>query len=235
MANGNGHSNVGIVTGTVTYSDTKIDGPGAEWSINVEATPSVSLNALLSRGLSHVLGNEASSKVITRLRKDAVAAWKAENVGKDLDVVTKEAIEGSVKFDRASPTHLSVQFEVRQSMLDAIAAGTLGEGRESGPRLSPFEAEVQAIVHREVLAMVKNENIAGATAHKGRKLPEDDAEFNILGTIATFGELKVRYAAGKHKARIEKEAQAKLDALARSADKLAKAAGEAQSSADIGF
>ena len=210
------------IMANITYGD---------YSVDSAKLPEVSLISLLTKGLAHYLGNEVSSKTIAALRRLALDAYAKEN-GAAAEGETKKAIEADTKFDRENGAHVSLQAELRATALQALLDGTVGEASPRGPAKSPLEAEIAAIVKRECLALVKNENVAiGGTVHKGRKDPEASATFNILGTELTWSEMQARYAIGKHSARINKEAQAKIDADARKAAKMLREASEANGNA----
>lgn len=194
-----------------------------DYSVDLDTLPEISILSLATKGLAHFLGNEVSSKTIASLRRKALEVAKAANEGKELSTEARDAIIKAVKFDAESAEHIALQTELRTSALKALADGTVGLSERSGPRLSPLETEIAAIVKRECLALVKNENVAiGGTVHKGKKNPEDDTKFNILGDSITWASMLARYSSGRHAPRIAKEAQAKLDADARKAAKLAK-------------
>ncbi len=194
--------------------------------------PSVSKLKLINAGLAHVLGNEVSSAVNGFFKSQAAAA-KASRLGRALTKEERKLVKATEPTD--SEAYLAKVTELRKEKVQALLDGTIGEGRQAGPKLSPLEAKIAQIVRDEVLAILRNEAIMGSGALKGRKIPGDDDEFIVKGESVAFGDLKDRYANGKHKARIEKEAQAFIDAEAKRAAKALATAAQAEDTEALGF
>lgn len=99
--------------------------------------PEASLNALIGRGLTHVLGSELSSKVI---------GWK-ERFAKEN---SRQPNEDEVA---------AYKSEAFAGYVASINEGTLGQGASRGPAIDPEDAEVERLAWAEVVAMLKAHNI----------------------------------------------------------------------------
>ena len=203
-----------------------------DYDVDFNAIPQVSQVKLITAGLAHVLGNEVSSAVNAFFRAQAVAQAEAK-AGRTLTKDERKSIKATEPTD--SEAYLAKATELRKAKVQALLDGTIGESRSVGPKLSPLEAEIAKRVRDEVLAILRNEAIMGSGALKGRKIPDDETEFVVKGESVPFGELKERYASGKHAARIAKEAQAYLDAEAKRLAKLGASANEAADTEALGF
>lgn len=112
-------------TDTLNYGD---------HTIAMGSLPAVSLHRLASYGLSHLLGNQAASKVV---------AWASKDENKaatDDQKATKKA-------------------EFQALMLTALADGTIGQHASRGPATDPTEAEAERLAKAEVIATLKSNNI----------------------------------------------------------------------------
>jgi hypothetical protein len=183
-----------------------------EFTIDTDKVATAGLSALLSRGLAHILGNEASSKVVSQLRVAALG-------DSELKGEARTAALKAIKVDPDSAEYKAAKATIQAEMLSAIIAGTIGES-ERGPRVSPFDAEVAAIVKREVLAKLVANGL-----WKGRKNPTDEQTWTLSDTTLTFADMLTRHLA-KNEARIHKEANAKIDAEARKVKKAAEDAAK---------
>ena len=186
----------------LTYGDVTID---------PTAIPETSRFALMQFGLSHFLGNVQASKLVTRIvaankpdgdegknfkmDRDAIKAWRAQN-GEAIRVWTEE--------------HL-------KEALQEINEGTIGT-RASGPRLDPVEREFQALLVREVTAVLKG---------VGLKMPKNDDEVLTFasGVTRTRGQMLSNMTASKGEA-LRKEAEAKVADAARKAKRAQDAAAK---------
>lgn len=204
-------TNTALTLDTVTYG---------EYSFNPMTVPAVSVAALLARGFAHYIGNEQSSKVVSYFRQKAVAEAIAANDGKPLDKETRASIEKSVKLDPESDEYREVKAKFQAEALAAILAGTIGEARGGGPRLDPLAVEMLNITKSEVIA-----KLVAHGMHKGRKNPVGADLFQFGEVTISFDELLARHAE-KNNARIHKEAQAKLDVVARKAKRAAEDAAK---------
>lgn len=178
---------------TITYSDITID---------TSTLPEASLVALLSRGLTHLLGNEISSKVHSWACGEAqansddratVKAWKEANA---------EAVSAKVK-------------EFQSATIEALAAGTIGTRAASGTSIDPIERRAEVLARKEVVAVLTTNSIK---VPKGeQKVKMGDAEF-------TMAELVDRRMT-KYGERLRAEAKRELDAEAKAKTKLAEKVG----------
>lgn len=103
-------------------------------TVDITTLPGVSLHRLASYGLSHLLGNQAASKVV---------AWadKAENK------------------DATDEAKAAKKTEFQAIMLKALADGTIGQHASRGPATDPTEAEAERLAKAEVIATLKSNNI----------------------------------------------------------------------------
>lgn len=111
--------------------------------VDTSKLPEASINALLSRGLTHYLGSEQASKVTAK-----VAAFE------------KEHGEAPAEDEKAA---WKAQF-----IADAVKAlqdGTIGT-RTGGPRLDPLAKAIRDIAGEEVTALIRN---AGHKVPKGKE------------------------------------------------------------------
>jgi hypothetical protein len=187
--------------------------------IDLDALPPKSVSALVARGISHYLGNEMSAKVASHFRSQAVKA-----LGEGATKEAKEAAAKAVKLDPESEEYQAVKLGFQNDGIKALNDGTIGEGASRGPRVDPVTAERNAIVTREVLAILRANKL-----WTEKKNPSDSDTLDLGGTTHSVADLKARHLA-KHEARIGKEADAKIKADARKraqAEEAAAKRGEA--------
>lgn len=103
-----------------------------EHTFQVEALPEASVKALLSRGLTHFLGNEMAAKVST-------AKAKASEAGSPM---TEAAIA-------------EMLVEVRANAVKALLEGTIGVRESSGPRITPLDRRMREAAKQELLAKLQ--------------------------------------------------------------------------------
>lgn len=169
-------------------------------TVDVATLPSVSVDALVRRGLSHFFGNEVASKVTSAKAKyvedkesnpngdapsdEQVSAWKEHFIA-----------EGAAK----------------------LTAGTVGIHVPKGPSVDPLEAEISRLAIASVKATLK-----GA----GLKAPKDDEVVKFPnGTTRTMQQMVDKRTADQLDA-LTKEAKKNLADKAKRA-KAAQAAIEA--------
>ena len=125
--------------------------PDPVHSFRIGDIPLHNLLALVAKGLTHMLGNEASAKVSgarAKLIKEyvekfpeaervAAAAWAKAN---PLEIMSEEAED-------------KVYQEARAYAANVILTGTIGRGESSGERVSPLAAKMRAIAKEELTAM----------------------------------------------------------------------------------
>lgn len=155
-------------------------------TLDFSALPAQSVKAILSRGVTHFLGNEQSAKV-----------------GPNSSWATKFEKENSRK-----PTEADIDAQKAVNLENALRAlneGTIGTTR--GPKLDPVEAEMDRIAEREVW-----DTLAGANLTKKNKKPKDEDEFTFAnGDKFTF-ETLVSRRLEKHADRIKSAAEKKVAA-----------------------
>lgn len=113
-------------------------------TVNVSDIPETSQMVLMQRGLSHILGNEASSKV--KALYDAAFANTTE--GQPVD------------FDRAAELE-----NVRNDLLGRIISGDIAV-RATGPRGTALETVMRAIAGERIVANAKKSNVTLPTGKK---------------------------------------------------------------------
>lgn len=111
--------------------------PGKVFTIDSATLPETSVKALLSRGLSHFLGNEQASKVAAK----------------------KEAFKAETGNDAADDEVAAWKEEFQAAAIAALEAGTVGVRAPSAPRLDPIESVIRRFAKAEVLAVLKNANL----------------------------------------------------------------------------
>ena len=164
-------------------------------TIDLTTLPEASVLALVSRGLTRYLGSEVSSKAITHF-KDVPEASDAD----------KTAYADAV----------------RAEFLQHLLAGTVGQGRATGPRKDPVETEAKAIAAREVRETLKTHKL-------GFTKPAKDAAEKFTpyvlfgnGSKKTMAEMVATRLAG-HGERIRKTAAKNIADAKRIAEKAAEA------------
>ena len=186
----------------ISYGNVKID---------TTSLPAASIQALLSRGLSHYLGNEQNAKV-----------------GPEFGERVAKAGFANLKALRAAPgEHAGLLIEIEKflnaKVTDAVKAlhdGTVGESTR-GPRGTALDTVIRAIASAEVKKVLAN---IGVT------MPSGDRKVRfVTGEELTSSELIARRIA-RHGARLTKEAEAKMKADDR---KVAGITTREQAAADL--
>jgi len=162
-----------------------------------------SVDAMIRRGVSHYLGNEMASKVVT---------WEASENKARQEAATKE---GRATYNPVSDEDKAAQKALFQAdALAALEAGTVGVSNR-GPRVDPLIALMQSIAKREVIDTLKANGIK----------PPKGSDIVTFGDGATRTmEQMVEKRLGLHGERIKKEAERHLAELARKAEKAKKEA-----------
>jgi hypothetical protein len=183
---------------TIEYGDVKRD---------LAALPTTTVVALARRGLAHLLGNEAASKVSGAVDKEA-------GVAEADDVAAKTAKRTAWKKANEA-AFATLVASVRADLLTALDAGTLGASTR-GPRGSSADTIAREIAEDEIMAILKQHGIARPKKAADKVNIPDGSEF-------TMGELIARRLSDTalygHGTRIRKAAEAKLAALAKVAEK----------------
>ena len=174
---------------------------------DLAALPTTTVVALARRGLAHLLGNEAASKVSGAVDNEA-GVTEADDVGVKN---SKRAAWKTANADKFT----NIVASVRHVLLTALDAGTLGASTR-GPRGSSADTIAREIAEDEIMAILKQHGIA-----RPKKAAD---KVNIPdGSAFTMGELIARRLSDTapygHGARIRKAAEAKLAALAKVAEK----------------
>jgi hypothetical protein len=181
------HKN-GVTIMQVTYG---------QYEIDTGKLPPTTIDALVRRGISHVLGNEAASKV---------SAWadNAERIKAEGNATDEQKAQKKAEFQAA--------------FIDAMVNGTLGQHTARGPRVDPIESAANGIAKREVIDVLR-----GA----GLKQPKGEAKVKFAdGQEFTMAELVERRLA-KHGERITREAQKHVADLERKAKRAKEEAAKA--------
>ncbi len=166
--------------------------------IDSDKVHAVAIDALIRRGLSHLLGNEQSAKV------GPESAWFKS-------VVT--ATGNNPTAEEVSAQKVEFQKVAIQSLYD----GTIGT-RVSGPRVDPLETEMNAIAKREVSDVLRTQGI--------KKFPTGDATVT-LGSESFTGNQLIARRITKHGERIKREAEKVMNDKAKKAKAAAHAAAMA--------
>lgn len=186
--------------------------------VDTATFPPKTIEALILRGLTHVYGNEASSKVVSAIRA-RINPEKPSDVSTDAIKVWREANASAVaELIRAA----------HSAFTKALTEGTLGTRTGGGPRVDPLTREMRQRATGELFAILKN---VGAIGKGEKKHPALDEVFTIAGTEITWsGLIDRRLANPKEGARIKKEAEDHLRALARQKARVEAQAEEATKS-----
>jgi hypothetical protein len=193
----------------VTYGDLTFD---------TDTLPAQSVAALLSRGVTHLFGSEASSKLIGKVRatiKNGVA---------DAPDATKEEVKA---WRDANPDQISAWAkEIEAEYVKALTEGTLGT-RAGGPRLDPLDVEIERLAKDYVRQLLAARKISPKQYAKG-------AAIVIGGKSVTFDDM-VGMRIARDRDNLEKAARKVLADKARKADKAREAAASATSLEDLGL
>jgi hypothetical protein len=162
-----------------------------QYEIDTGKLPPVTIDALVRRGISHVLGNEAASKV---------SAWadNAERIKAEGNATDEQKAQKKAEFQAV--------------FIDAMLAGTLGQHAARGPRVDPLEAVMNGIAKREIIDRLK-------AANPPIKTPKGDETINLKGELFTMAQLITRRLNGPEGERIKREAQKHVADLERKAKK----------------
>jgi len=211
----------------VTYGD---------FTFDTDNAPEASVKALLSRGLTHLFGSEASSKLIGKIRAALTAEWIKDQlpevkVAKDAPEFDKQSVAA---WRDANPDQVGIWAkEIEADFVKAITEGTLGT-RVGGPRLDPLDVEIERIAKgevREQLATLKD-------VHGNAITPKQYAKGKPIefggGQSFTFDELVARRLT-RDKDRIEKAARKVLADKARKAEKAKEVAAKATTFEELGL
>lgn len=195
---------------------TSIDGFDFDHSV----IPPANVSALIASALGHKMRNEVASKVIGKLRSEALKDleekdyFKADT--KDGKEALKASVAKSVKFDEDSEAHKAIKHGLQAEMAKVILEGTIGESAGRGPSLTPLQVKVVRIVRERVLAVLRTKKIW----NDAKRVPKEEQEFVFPDGARTFADLQKGFLA-KHGEAVAKEAQAELDREARAAAKVA--------------
>lgn len=178
------------------------DGPAAPgpltystFTIHPAELPSASVTALLRRGLAHYLGNEVSSKLISRLT----------------------ARERAGHPDLSEDEKLALKAELQAEAFEALRAGTVGASSPRGPGADPMDAIRRKLALDGIRLTAKQNGLAFSKNVEGvRGLVFPDGTFKTVDELVT-----TRLSHPKYKEVIEKEAQAEMKARAKRADRMA--------------
>jgi hypothetical protein len=123
---------------------------------------------LLSRAVSHILGNEVAS---------AVLAWqKRQIVGKDgkIDTVTDSMLESWRQSEANLAATATREDELRAAKVSAMYDGTLAVRVSRAPSRDPVEVAERAIAKAEIVAILKANKLA---------FPKKDETIELAGTV----------------------------------------------------
>lgn len=171
------------------YGDTELD---------FSAMPPSTLTAMLRRGVSHLFGSEAASKVQAKIEK--VLAGETEESKKAYDALPDDVRRAQIKAFREGRKDdvAAMLAEVTGGFLQAMRDGSLGTSVR-GPALDPVEAIERRLVREYIVATLKANSI---------KIPKKNDEKVIFpnGDQFTLPELIDRFPT-RQKAKHEELAQ----------------------------
>ncbi len=174
-----------------------------DYSVDFDSLPAVSQAALALRGLTHLLGNEVSSKVLNWSGQEG----QANSDDKATIKAWKEANADAVK---------AKGVEFANDMLQSLADGTLGN-RVGGPRLTPIETLKRQIAKGQIETILRAAKIKVPTKDDTVKTP--DGEFTMAQLVDRRLVATVKDASGNVTrdigAEIQKEADKELAARAK--------------------
>lgn len=147
-------------------------------SIDSSKLSPVGLEALVRRGISHLLGNEQSSKV------GPESAWAKAFAESNKRPPSKDEIDAQ-------------KVELQKVAIQALYDGTIGI-RAAGPRTNPLDSEMSSIAKREVLDVLRTQGI--------KKFPTGD-DVVTLGGQSFTGDILIERRLAKHGERIKREAE----------------------------
>ena len=178
-------------------------------SYDFNALPAQAGLAMLSRGLTHYFGSEASAKVGPN--SSWQTKFKAEN--------KRDPNEAEIEAKKAA---------VFAEMEAALIAGTVGTAR--GPKIDPLEAEMDRLAENRVVNILRaSKGADGKPLYTGKAKPKDEQEFVFPQGTFTF-EALVQRQLDKVGADIKAEAQKNLDTAKKRRE--AEAAKAAKLAAD---
>lgn len=167
-------------------------------TIDTSTLPETSVNSLLTKGLAHFLGNEQSSKATSWMERETAAR---------------------AKDGKPAPTAEDKAAALAQFVTDAkaaLVAGTVGASVR-GPRGSAVETIQRALAKAEVIVTL-------SSLQPKVKFPKGEETVQFSDGTKLTGEQLIARRLAKHGERLMKEAEAKMKADARKADKLAEGA-----------
>ena len=185
------------------------------------ALPPASQRALAREGLVHIRGNRVASKVVGYFRQQAAKDYNAahgEGAFGKLDAATASRLAKEAIPDSESDAYQAKVREFRAETDKAILEGTLGDGRVAGPKMSPLEAEMEAIAKRELLVILVEKGIFTPSAK--RRVPKPGDVFELKDGDRTYESFLAGYQA-KHAERLEREAKAEIAKREKAAAKVA--------------
>lgn len=199
-----------------------------KFSATSESLPHVTIAALLSRGVNHVMGNEVAATISGRIAR---AVWPGVGEdGKPNGKLAKDAPEGAertaaIKAFRAANADLVQGWvaEEQAAVWAELLDGTIGVSTR-GPSVDPVESRMRSIARTEVITTLKANNI------KVPKKAEDTVQF-ADGSTKTMVQM-VATRLERFGDRIKKEAEKALGDEARKAKRIAEEAVKADSTAE---
>ena len=167
-----------------------------ELSIDSDKFHPNAVQALLRRGLSHLLGNEQAAKV------GPESAWGKANAN-----ATKEQVAAA-------------KLAMQQSAIATLYDGTIGVRASSGPKADPLTSEMRKLAKIEIVAILgANKDTEG----KAVKFPTGDKTVILPDGTSATGEQLIGRRLAKHGERIKAEASRNIAAQAKKAKQVVEA------------
>lgn len=188
-------------------------------SFDFSTLPAKSVEAMLSRGVTHYLGSEQASKVTNAIRRE-IAGEEGE-----VEDVTLEQVRA---YRAANVDQVAAwKGEFVADAIAALKAGTVGVS-ERGPSKDPIEAEMERLARAEIRSIMTTNGLKfvkpeGADGKAPKIVVFADGQSKTMADM-----LSARLAS--HGERLRKEADRAIKTRQREAEK-AKASGPVTSEA----
>lgn len=187
-----------------TFGDREIDTAGL---------PQATIEALLSRGLTHYLSNELSSKIGSRIK-----AHLAGDDGKVSDITT-EAMQAFRDHPDNKDHVAKIVADATREHISRLETGTIGQRAAAAPKVDPVTAGVQKLAGEEVRRKLDANNLKLVKKLEGKNLPVAEQFITFAnGSRKTFAEMvstQIELHGAKWRAQVEKELAAEAKAKAK--------------------
>ena len=142
------------------------------YQIDPAQLPAKNVLAILTRGISHYLGNEVSAKVFGEVRRNAKAMLIETGVEKPSDEQIAAQVDGIT--DEA---YAAIKSRLTDEAFARLMSGEVGAGSVRGPSVTPLEKAIMSEAKARVTARLKA---------NGLKVPKGEETVTIRGVAKTF-------------------------------------------------